>query len=49
MHLLYFQVPLTTELTFVECLDIFVQMCITKLNKDNVCTECANINFFILF
>ena len=45
--------PLTTELKFAECLDIFVQMCITKLKndneKDNVCTECTNINFVILF
>ena len=53
MHLFYFQVPLTTELKFTECLDIFIQMCITKLKndneKDNVCTECANINFVILF
>ena len=51
--MLYFQVPLTTELKFAKCLDIFVQMCITKLKndneKDNVCTECANIKFFILF
>ena len=51
MHLLYFQVLLTTELKFAKCLDIFVQMCIKKLKndneKDNVCTECANINFFI--
>ena len=50
MHLLYFQVPLTTELKFAKCLDIFVQMCITKLKNDNekinACTECANINFF---
>ena len=41
--------PLTTELKFAKCLDIFVQMCITKLKndneKDNVCTECANIKF----
>ena len=45
--------PLTTELKFAECLDIFVQMCIAKLKndneKDNVCTECTNINFVILF
>ena len=44
--------PLTTELKFAECLDIFVQMCITKLKndneKDNVCTECANINFVFI-
>ena len=53
LSLLYFQVPLTTELKFAECLDISVQMCITKLKndneKDNICTECANINFVILF
>ena len=45
--------PLTTELKFAEYLDIFVQMCITKLKydneKDNICTECENVNFFILF
>ena len=45
--------PLTTELKFAECLDIFVHMCITKLKydneKDNICTECGNINFVILF
>ena len=43
---------LSTELKFAECLYIFVQMCFTKLKndngKDNVCTECTNINFVIL-
>ena len=49
---IYFQVPLTTELKFAECLDIFVQMCITKLKndneKDNVCTECKKIKILFL-
>ena len=45
--------PLTTELKFAECLDIFVQMCITKLKYDNVkdmciCTECGNINCYFI-
>ena len=42
---------ITTELKFAECLDIFIQMCITKLKndneKDNVCTEYATITFFL--
>ena len=48
--LIYFQVTLTTKRKFAECLDIFVQMYITKLKNDNendnVCTEYARMNFF---
>ena len=54
MHPLFgynFQVPLTTDCKFAECLDIFVQMCITKLKneKENVCTECKKITFYFYF